>query len=536
MKHFVLPASIALISLWTFQQAHYLPAVYFGKPVLTATIAAVLILSALLYRNKKIHPLIERYLDGSFLGRLSPIAGAIALLVLLPVRRMEEPPIGPGDSFHLIEFIPVFSEIYGYLSTPDELLALFVRSKVFLLLQNLTDAQNAIGLYSYFAGVVHLIAVFFFLKNRPDWKSGWLILFFTPVMALYAGYVESYSMARALLFVTIVLGWVSLNQPPGSARNRLVVATAAVAAIAVLHHLLAGLILPALAYMVWKISDGRVKAFLRRSTVAAVVGICILSVVYAGFYLSSQSSLVFADSHVGTDGMLPAGKLFSKDNLSKMAGLLFITPAFLITLLSKRLSGTKNDRDAAIRRFLWIATGPFLFHAFLWNAAIGMPADWDLFTFFAIPLSLLVYHDLSRVQIYSTVRAAVLPLLTVLPAILWLHWLNETTPATLENRQYISYVRTTVIPALKEDRRLSQLPLKRQKMYLRLRLFEEKAGYRMRQMPASGERQKAEQNLAQGMQIFHSGLLESDAAYERKIIEAQKYLFPVYQFLQRQNQ
>ncbi|WP_143464836.1 hypothetical protein [Leptonema illini] len=354
-------------------------------------------------------------------------------------------------------------------------------------------------------------------------------------MALYAGYVESYSMARALIFTTIVSGWTAINQRASRARNLWVVAAAATAAIAVLHHLLAGLMLPALIYLIWQISNRESKTFLRLSLVAGLTGICIISAVYLGFLFSSHSGLVFAESHVGTDGMMPAGKLLSPRNLSKMAGLLFATPTFLILLFSNPTEKIQDKQDASIRRFLWISTVPFLLHAFLWNAAIGMPADWDLFTFFAVPLSLLVYHNLSQIHIHRILKAVLLPLLTALPGILWLCWLNETTPATLKNRQYIAYIETSVIPVLKEDRLLAQLPMKRQKMYLRLRLFEEKARFRLRQMPVSQDRQKAEQDLSKGMQTFHSGLLESDAIFEARIAETQKYLFPVYQFLQAQN-
>lgn len=534
MKHSFLAAIIALIAAWTFHHTKYLIAIYFGNPLLTALLVSALIMISLLLNSKRAEALSRELVERFPCSRLIPAITGLALLLLLPARRLEEPPVGPGDSLHLVEFIPVFSELYGYLSTPDELLELFVRSKLFLLLQTETEARSAIGLYSYFAGLLHITAAFLFLRNRKDWKSGWLILFFTPVMALYAGYVESYSMARGLLFATMVISWTAINQSDVRSRDRWVLAAAATAALAVLHHLLAGLILPALIYMVWKTSGGEARVFLRRSVVAGLVGICIVSGVYIAFFLSPQASLVFADSHVGTEGMMPVGKLLSPGNLSKMAGLLFIVPAFLIPILSKTRPGAKNNQDLTIERFLWVSTLPFLLHAFLWNAAIGMPADWDLFTFFAIPLSLLVFHRLSRVQLHRKAKAVILPLLTVLPALLWLHWLNETSPATLKNGQYISYVKSDVIPALKNDKLLARLPINRQKLYLRLRLFEEKARFNMARLPVSPDRQKAEQNLVSGMQIFHSGLLESDAVYEEKIVETQKFLFPVYQFLRAQ--
>lgn len=534
MKQSFLAAIVVLFAVWTFHHTEYLNTIYFGNPLLTGILASVLIVISLLLDNKRAEALSQKLLERFPWSRLIPAIIGLALLLLLPTRRMEEPPVGPGDSLHLVEFIPVFSELYGYLSTPDELLELFVRSKLFLLLQTETEARIAIGLYSYVAGFFHITVAFLFLRNRKDWKSGWLILFFTPVMALYAGYVESYSMARGLLFATIVISWTALNQPDGRSRDRWVLAAAATAAIAVLHHLLAGLILPALIYMVWKTSGGEIRIFLRRSVVAGLLGICIVSGVYIAFALSPQASLVFAESHVGTEGMMPVGKLLSPGNLRKMAGLLFIVPTFLIPILSGTRPGTKNDQDLTIERFLWISTVPFLLHAFLWNAAIGMPADWDLFTFFAIPLSLLVYHKLSRSQLHRKAKTVILPLLTVLPALLWMYWLNETTPETLKNGQYVSYVKSEVIPTLKNDKLLARLPVNRQKMYLRLRLFEEKARFNMARLPVSPDRQKAEQDLVSGMQIFHSGLLESDAVYEEKIIETQKFLFPVYQFLRVQ--
>ncbi len=457
---------------------------------------------------------------------------AAAVLFWLPMQRLEDPPAGAGDSLHLAEFIPVFAELFGFLTTPDELLELFIRSKSYLLLKDHLATTTALGLYSYLAGLLHILAVYLFLRRRPQILiPGWLILFFIPASAVYAGYIENYSMSRALLLGLLLLGWEALESNDERYRLRIIRFMAFLAGLTVLHHLVAGLILPALIWILFKASrnmQASRRVFFRESALCTAIAVCVIVPVYGAFYYSSMGPLIFADSHVGLQSTLPLTEIVSAKNILKVIQLIFLVP-LSIALVPGLF---RRSRSGDIPVFLGIAAISFLLFALIWNAAIGFPADWDLFSYFLIPLSVLTLYALPD-GLTSIRSAALIAALTLAPAISWMTWLNETTRLTQENLSFIHTLQTTTLHRLQNDPAFQKLPAERQKMHLRIFLFHERLVFRLQRLEATGridagQRQEILEKVDRGMQIYNASMHAQDEEYNRSLSAVQEFFYPAF--------
>lgn len=481
----------------------------------------------------------------------APAVAGIFLLVAFPFRLLEDPPIGAGDSLHLNEFIPVATQLFGFLTTPDELLELYVRSRLFALFDGTIASTVSLGLYSYLAAIVLLAGVTWFVRSQPAHFRilSWLILFFTPQMALFAGYVESYSMTVALTSIVILGGWMVLERTDDRARKRYLRILAAIAGIAALHHSIAGLLLPSLVVLTWFVSGNNLRVFVREALICGLIGGGIVASGYGAFALSPHASVIFADSHAGTASLVSLSGLLSGKNLAKIGPLFLLFPlplAWAIAGGMTRIPGLlKGSGERSQRRttpttiFLWTATLPFLAQALAWKSSIGFPADWDLFSFFMGPLHILILHSLQTAwrnnqptmpstQSLSLAVAA----LTLLPGLVWISRLHQETPATIANRQYISSVQSRFIPALMKDDALLLLSDERRKSYSRIALFAFRVDFLREHVSlTSEEREEIKRAMDDGMKIYRSSLSAGEEEYQGSLAAAQRNFFRVFQIL-----
>jgi hypothetical protein len=230
---------------------------------------------------------------------------------------------------------------------------------------------------------------------------------------------------------------------------------------------------------------------------------------------------------VGYQSMMGLTGLFSGKNLLKILQLLFISPvslAFLPRIFKKTDS---------ISVFLVVATVPFFIFALVWNAAIGFPADWDLFSYFLIPLSVLTLYVLPSETKVSIRSAALITALTLAPLVSWMIWLNKKTELTEKNLLFIKHIQATTVQQLQRDESLKNLSIDRQKMYLRIFIFRERMVFRLKRLKDDrlideAREQQILQSVDTGMQIYRAALHGPKEEYDSSLSTAQNLFYPAF--------
>ncbi len=210
--------------------------------------------------------------------------------------------------------------------------------------------------------------------------GGWMLLFF--------GYVENYA-----LFVVSVLayGLGGLIICQGKLKRWWILL---LQAIALFFHIFGAALLPATIYLL--VSDteyGRRIANLRSAvkwttaSATAVVAMAVFSYFYTTDYFFRFAFVPLVTDRFTADGYT----LISGKHLLDVGGLLLmLLPGLPLLLVSVFSSSRKNPWSTREARFLILASAVALGCAFLFDPKLGMPRDWDLFSFCGIPVGLLV--------------------------------------------------------------------------------------------------------------------------------------------------
>ncbi|MCR9143819.1 MAG: hypothetical protein NXI24_16350 [bacterium] len=508
------------------------------------------------------------------------LSSAIVLLFQFRQRLFLAPPDGLGDSLLILEQVPVYTHLLGYLDSFDELLELYWHCRLYLFTSERFGwhVEDAYALLSIASFVLYGSAVFWFLIRRSLFQilTGLALLIFVPALQLFAGYVEHYTMATAWMALAILTGARALElerlrrsgDGAGQATQpaTAVAIVAGCAAIAVLHHSITTVILPALIYLVIELAAGNLRKIVRLATVAAAVALPILLSVWTWFLLFAEPPLAFSDSHISSPPVHRPGELFMPAHLRDMLNLLFLaSPAALLVLLclnghdgsqanpvANIQSGARSARDAdadadidtakspgffnallawlapePVHLFLLIATLGLGSIAFVIESLIGFPADWDLLTIFQFPLNLfLFYRIVSAWRDQPTTRSGLriaLPLIMVMHGFITTSWIGRNAEATPISQQNVELARKNVsqsLAILEQDpvyERVKQSYADRNKTYIQVKLFFIRS--RNRLLAGAGEFSATEQArllaaLESGETRFHEWMQMPPEAFE----------------------
>lgn len=330
------------------------------------------------------------------------IAGLVAVAWLLRSRRLY------GDGAHTVELLE-----HGQWINHKEPLDRLFTALVYRAGHAVTgwDAGTAIALVSTLAGVVYWLAVFRLARRRPLPGAGgvpiWLLLGATGTSALFFGHVENYAWLTAGTLWTLVLG---LEAAPELARPLWPAALAFGLTFAT--HLAAIWLAPALA-VVWIVRAARRRLW-RPALLEALSG-CALAVapfaaVAVGMLIGGAGWGGFSAANFGggdgslfvplraTASPLERVTLLSAAHLRDVGNqLLLVAPVgallALIGWLGRRHDGRRADAGTWVLLAASIGT---LMYAFLFNPdmaafhpRLGALAEWDLFAFAGVPVTLL---------------------------------------------------------------------------------------------------------------------------------------------------
>lgn len=331
------------------------------------------------------------------------IAGLVALAWLLRSRRFY------GDGAQTVELLE-----HGQWINHKEPLDRLLTALLYRAGHALTgwDAGTAVALVSTLAGAVFWLAVLRLARRRPLPGSGawpaWLLLGATGATALFFGHVENYALLAAGTMWTLVLGLEAVTEPqaplwPAALAFGLTFAT----------HLSAIWLAPAMV-VTWALRASRRRPLWRPSLLEAFSGTAVavapFALVAVGMLAGGAGWGGFSAANFGGgDGSLfvplravasPLERvtLLSAAHLEDFGNqLLLVAPVgallALVGWLGRRRDGRRTDPGTWV---LLAASVGTLAYAFLFNPdmaffhpQLGALAEWDLFAFAALPVTLL---------------------------------------------------------------------------------------------------------------------------------------------------
>jgi len=298
-----------------------------------------------------------------------------------------------GDGYQLIEYT---ADSNPSILKSRELLESWIHHWVYRATggSGVADAASVYQIVSIGAGVIYLVSLAVLSKGilaaterRALFvlgmaSGGWMLLFF--------GYVENYSLFVLFVMLYCLVGIRVLKT--GAARWLVVL----LQILLVGFHLLGVTLIPATVYVVFHDTfvsrriatlSSRVRAGWVVVVAAAVIGTLLIA---ADRYLFFRFSLVplFPSPYVA-EGY----SLFSWRHLADYANLLLVLiPGGLLLALAFAKLPLRRVLQAAEMRFLLVASASTLGAAFVFDPKLGMPRDWDLFSFAGVaPAVFLLY-------------------------------------------------------------------------------------------------------------------------------------------------
>jgi len=253
-------------------------------------------------------------------------------------------------------------------------------------------ALQSYRLISTTAGVLGLLVMAGYASLR--YTDTWNRLLFLGVcsvsgaMLMAFGYVENYSLFLLSIITFLVCGLLVLQK-----RIKWYVIVPLTLAMP-LFHILGVVFIPAAAYVIMS-STGITGALLswgKRRVVILSTGVLVVAASAAIYAVSSSRYVSLAVVPLVAHQFTPSGyTLFSADHVVDCLNLLFLLqPAAALFAVVFFVPECRKGLRSADVRFLAMATAGALLAAGFLDPKLGMPRDWDLFSFPAMPLAMLL--------------------------------------------------------------------------------------------------------------------------------------------------
>jgi tetratricopeptide (TPR) repeat protein len=278
------------------------------------------------------------------------------------------------------------------------------------------DGYDVLCLMSVFAGIVLVLGLWWLAPKarieRPRLMLFWFLTF--GAGRLFAGYIETYALAIAVVGLLTVAALAYLRSNSGAAP------VIVLWCLAVSSHVLAIVITPAvLLALGW---GGRSRGInWRPLAIFAVIAVALTA--YLGFRI--QALQVHGEGSGIGQFLLPLvpqpphqyGILSGAHVLDLINHVMLLAPAMIVAGIIWILKGRNrrasngetplNDPGARTERDFWLlAAGLPIIVAFIFDPKLGWARDWDLFTLFFTPALIGGAIWLSRLRSVATRRAA----------------------------------------------------------------------------------------------------------------------------------
>lgn len=271
-------------------------------------------------------------------------------------------------------------------------------------LSNFLGGRSPINVYNSFiiisivSGILYLIMIAFHSRYLYESLRHRLIFFIGlssgGFMLLWFGYVEFYSLFVFSIAIFTITGCLILN---GSI-NRWFILPALF--FSTFLHIFGVILLPAVLYIL--ISNSYLSVYIRKFPNWIKLTFLVVSSVITGlgFYYYYITDYFFRFAFVPFTNDLFAIEsytLFSLAHLMDIVNLLILLiPGFIIfvgVMFFKPVKSIFKERES---KFLLIFILSTLGAVFIFDPKIGMPRDWDLFSFTSIPITYFMFRILLR--------------------------------------------------------------------------------------------------------------------------------------------
>lgn len=205
---------------------------------------------------------------------------------------------------------------------------------------------------------------------------------------MFFGYAENYSLFAVSLLLFTMLG---LLITENRASKWLILLPLALACF---MHILGLLLVPAALYLI--VGHTKIAAKMARAPRAKklmAIGIpVVLGLVVFGYLYQTDYYFRFAFVPIIPDRFSIKGySLFSAAHIADVLNLLFLlTPGLLLVIALFRMQPMKKLFEPRSARFLLLLVSTTVFAACVLDPKLGMPRDWDLFSFPGIPMTAFV--------------------------------------------------------------------------------------------------------------------------------------------------
>jgi len=236
---------------------------------------------------------------------------------------------------------------------------------------------------------------------------------------MFFGYAENYSLFAISILLFTLLGLLIAQK---RANKWLILAPLALACF---FHILGTLLIPAAIYLI--MGHTRIAAKLARTSKhqrLALVGIpVIIGLIVFGYLYQTDYYFRFAFVPIIPDRFSIKGySLFSIAHITDIINLLFLlAPGLLLIFALFRIQPLKKLFEPRSARFLLLLVMTTVFATCVLDPKLGMPRDWDLFSFPGIPIAALVLWLMltrttrARTHITMAILFVALGILSLLP-------------------------------------------------------------------------------------------------------------------------
>jgi tetratricopeptide (TPR) repeat protein len=263
-----------------------------------------------------------------------------------------------------------------------------------------TSALLSYQIVSISAGVLFLVTVAWVSKRlferNIDRILFWLGLTSSGYMLLFFGYVENYSLFVLSVATYSLMGLLVIK---GKINRWLVLPFVA---LPIFFHILGVTLIPSAIYLLVANSKlGNVVAGLNKKT-KLLMGVITVVIFLSLFYYFYSTSYFFRFAFVPLfDNRFTVEEytlFYGKHLLDYLNLLLILLPGLLLVVVTLLFSPVREVFQQREYRYLMILVFSTLGAVFILDPKLGMPRDWDLFSFSGVPLAILSYYLLLNIR------------------------------------------------------------------------------------------------------------------------------------------
>jgi len=304
-----------------------------------------------------------------------------------------------GDGYQLLANLPTVNPWIKIRNLGEEL----IHKLVYAMLSGEASERSlkSFQFVSYGSGLIFLVTVAIAAKALFTSTRDRLLFFAGPAtagyMLLFFGYVENYSVFVACVAIYAVMGLLILSE----ILKRWYILIPALVAVSL--HTLGAVLLAPTVYLL--ISGTRVATWLSSLNLylKLILSVIVAALCVTGFWYPYYNSFFFRFSMVPfVDGpfTLEGYTLFSGKHLIDIVNLYYVLlpslPVLVAITLWVRLKKSPIGREVI---FLSVMALSAFVAVVLFNPKLGMPRDWDLFSFAGVPVAFLGYYVLLKIGI-----------------------------------------------------------------------------------------------------------------------------------------